>query len=1168
MAIASQSAPAVVKHTSPMPSQTISLDGNDWLISADPNNAGRDGRWWTAPQPDAKHIRVPGSMQETLVGYHGVAWYWKDIKVPAYSNIPCRYMLRFWMVDYLADVWVNGKHVGHHEGGEDTFVLDVTDAVKPNGTNRVAVRVLNPTTQVIDGIEIGETPHRNKWAPISPGSDFNYGGLTDSVELLVTPVVRVSDLFVRPNPKTGEILIQTHLWNAGKTAVSGKVQFTVSPAASGSALGVTEVSKKVSPGDTVIEAKLKVLNPHLWNLNDPFLYRVSAKASFDSAKMFDEESTRCGFRDFRFENGFFRLNGRRVFLKSSHSGSDSPVGLRVPLNPDTLRKDILNCKVMGFNMIRFIAGVPRRFQLDLADEVGLMVYDECFADWGMGWNLSDSAKMGSKKMLDRYDADTKGMIRRDRNHPSVVIWGLLNENFGDAIFCHAVTCLPMVRSLDDSRVVLLNSGRFDNKTGTSLPDGMEVWCTETYLEPNILHNAANGPISFADSHWQAGQLSLHPGTGGEYAVLKWTSPKDGEYKLSAEFDGLAAKPTTSDVHVIVGAKSIFDDFINVNGKGNHTEFGQTLKLAKGATVDVAVGIGNKDPYSDTTGVKLVIKSDDGKVYDAVADFSFKKNPNGVWSYGVLPGDAKPDVSKFRVYAQRRFAGMTDAIGGVCNPGSEKWIDVLADKHPYQGVPHTMQIINNLRTINDRNLPMFISEYGVGSAVDLSLLARHYEELGRTDVEDARTYRDYLDRFMVDWQRWHLEDTFASPEEYFRQCLANMASQRMLGCNAIRSNPDVIGYSLTGTHDQGFSGEGLTTTFRDLKPGVVDAMFDGFYSLRWCLFAEPLNVYRNRTVHLEAVLSNEDVLKPGKYTARVQLIGPDYKRVVDKRVPVVIPEYTQGHEPSFALPVLSEDAVVDGIGGKYQFVVSLDSGGAASGGRMDLYVADPADMPKVKTDVVVWGDDPDLVDWLHVRGINAKSFGERSKSARNVILVSRTAPGGAEAWSELASEIARGSCAIFLCPEIFNTSDGEPGWLPMVKKGKLAQMEAWLYHKDEWAKAHPIFDGLPTGLMDYAFYRDIIRDKAWADQDVPAEVVAGAFNTARGYSAGLLVSVNNLCAGKFILNTLWLRENLDKVPWADKLVLNMLNYAARDMDKPVEALPADFDKTLASFGYMK
>ena len=146
-------------------------------------------------------------------------------------------------------------------------------------------------------------------------------------------------------------------------------------------------------------------------------------------------------------------------------------------------------------------------------------------------------------------------------------------------------------------------------------------------------------------------------------------------------------------------------------------------------------------------------------------------------------------------------------------------------------------------------PLFLSEYGIGSAVDLWRVTRHFERLGKTEVEDARFYRDKLDRYLADWKRWKLDELYPRPEDFFAESLRKMAGQRTLGLNAIRSNPNIVGYSLTGMNDHVSCGEGLTTTFRELKPGTVDAIFEGFAPLRLCLFAEPVNVYRGTRVRL-------------------------------------------------------------------------------------------------------------------------------------------------------------------------------------------------------------------------------------------------------------------------------------------------------------------------------
>ena len=448
--------PATSAADKPLTTDVISLDGDDWLLATDAKNVGLEQHWYRGPKPEAKPTRVPWIIQEAFPGYHGLAWYWHTFAAPANAHAGGRYLLRFWAVDYMAEVWLNGKPVGGHEGGEGVFVLDVTDAIKPNGQNLLAVRVLNPTNEPIDGIALAHVPRGGKVVPFRPGRLYNVGGIVDSVELLVAPAARVEDLHVRPDPKTGKIRINVNLRNASAKEIDARLELTVAPARSGETLQAIHVIRRLPPGDTPTETVLQVDNPRLWELNDPYLYRVSARLRSAGSASFDEQSTRCGFRDFRFENGFFRLNGRRIFLKSSHTATHYPIGLHWPHDPDLARRELLAVKAMGFNTIRFFCAVPARYQLELCDEMGFMIYEESFA----GWLLEPSPKMA-----ERFDREVSEMILRDRNHPSVVMWGLLNENRGGPVFRHAVKMLPLVRSLDDTRIVMLNSGRFDGLTG-------------------------------------------------------------------------------------------------------------------------------------------------------------------------------------------------------------------------------------------------------------------------------------------------------------------------------------------------------------------------------------------------------------------------------------------------------------------------------------------------------------------------------------------------------------------------------------------------------------------------------------------------------------------------------------------------------------------------------
>ena len=1152
-AAAAQPGPAT-PGASAVASRVIPLDGDDWLLVPDPKNVGRQQEWFRAPRPEAKRTKVPWIIQDAFPGYHGVAWYWRPFTPPANPHPQGRYLLRFWAVDYKADAWLGGKPVGGHEGGESPFTLDVTEAVKPGVPNLLAVRVLNPTHEPIDGIVLNETPHRNKALPYRSGSAWDQGGIIDSVELLVVPAVRVEDLFVRPDWKTGAIRVEANLRNAGPQPVQASVEFSVAPAASGTTLGVARVDRELPTGDTLVQTELRVDSPRLWELNDPFLYRVTARASAEGSGSLDERSVRCGFRDFRFQDGYFRLNGRRIYLRGSHTGNCCPVGLELPHDPDLLRRDLLNVKAMRFNMIRFIAGVAKRYQLDLCDEIGLLVYEESYAAWLLG---------NSPKMPDRYDESVLGMVRRDRNHPSVAMWGLLNETPEGPVFRHAAGFLPKLRRLDDSRMVMLNSGRWDEHGGGSIA-GIEAWQDTDRVDPCVTRNGTTHVVRGLGITWAPGQLALHPGRGGEYGVVRWTAPEAADVDFAAVFAGIAEKATT-DVHVLHNGKSLLDAPINVRDGGNTAKFAKRLSVRKGDTIDCAVGYGNGDYGADTTALAVTVKAA-GKTHDAAGDFSGKQNPSGPWSYGRFDAGKAPDAATFRLFPK---GVKCETLGSLSNPGSDAWEDVLSDRHPYQRVPHTADVIHALRTLDGNGRPVFLSEYGVGSAVDLLRVVRLYEQIGKTEVEDAQFYRVRRDRFLADWRAWRMDEAFDRPEDFFAQSLRKMAGQRLLGINAIRANPNVVGYSLTGTVDQGMTAEGLTTTFRELKPGTVDALFDALAPLRFCLFVEPQNVYRKSPVRLEAVLANEDALAPGKYPLRLEVVGPDVTRVFERTISVTIPETKGKAEPPMVLPVFAEDVVIDGPPGEYRFLATFQRGGAAAGQQTAFFVADPAGMPPVEAEIVLWGEDAELAKWLADHGIATRPFSPDARQKREVILVSAApaAPGGAATFRKLAERIAQGSTAVFLCPEVFRRGDDPVGWLPLEHKGSLAAIRSWVYLKDEWAKRHPVFDGLPAGgLMDLTFYRELIPDLVWAGQDPPAEAVAGGINAAQDYSSGLLVAVHKLGEGRILLNTLRVRQNLGRHPAAERLLRNMLRWAAQDTDKPPADLPADLGRRLDAMGY--
>jgi len=451
----------------------------DWRIAVDPGNRGRDERWFEALRPDSKAAPVPGLIQDVFPNYHGVAWYWlrftPDLTglgdLSGVATAAERVLLRFGAVDYLGEVWLNGQYAGEYEGGETPFELDVTETIRPDGDNLLAVRVLNPSDTPIDGYVLKEVPHSNRTNSTRAGSSTNMGGITYPVELRCVPGIYICDLFARPDPHTGRIAVSVTLRNSLAASAAGKVSLSVAACHAGDVLTSTEFMVELSPGISNHELSVQVPQPRLWELEDPYLYRVAATISAvedpRQGKSLDahQQAVRCGFRELRVIGGYFSLNGRRIFLKCAHTGRGS-------------RNDMLNAKAGGFNMVRFIAGVADPAQLDLCDEIGLMVYEECLASW----LLADSPKMG-----ERYDRNTASMIRRDRNHPCITIWGLLNETENGPVFRRAVTFLPKLRELDPTRLVLLSSGRWDGEPsiGSVSNPGSAEWEPEWGVEgPN------------------------------------------------------------------------------------------------------------------------------------------------------------------------------------------------------------------------------------------------------------------------------------------------------------------------------------------------------------------------------------------------------------------------------------------------------------------------------------------------------------------------------------------------------------------------------------------------------------------------------------------------------------------------------------------------------------
>ena len=455
-----------------------SMNLNDeWFIAKDSENVGKSEEWEKSVREDAVPAYVPSIIQQFFPEYHGTAYYWCKFSANVELGKNERALLQFGGADYFAEVWLNSVYLGSYEGGETPFSFDATECIKQGEENLLCVRIINPCDKYIDGFNLSNTPHRNKVIRKSAGANLNHGGLWYGVSLAIVPKVYVKDKFLAGNIKTGEINFTV----TASSSVNSVAVATLTVAVYENNDFGNKITEKAFALDTTNKREFKgaisVPGFKLWSTDEPNLYRVEINLTTEYGT--HTSFVKFGFREFTVKGGFFYLNGKKTFVKSAHSGNAFPIGEMLPVRPEHTTKDFIYAKASGFNMLRAIAGMFRPEQLDVADEIGLMIYEECFASWCMGhsqledWQNEEEfqANVNGKhadlpvddeeKMLERWRASTEKMILRDRNHPSIVIWGLLNETRNNSVFRCAKDYLPRARELDPTRLIILNSGRFD-----------------------------------------------------------------------------------------------------------------------------------------------------------------------------------------------------------------------------------------------------------------------------------------------------------------------------------------------------------------------------------------------------------------------------------------------------------------------------------------------------------------------------------------------------------------------------------------------------------------------------------------------------------------------------------------------------------------------------------
>jgi hypothetical protein len=447
-----------------------SLDG-EWEFYPDPT---RRLTLQTLRHEDARAIRVPGPWQaqfDDLRDYSGVAWYRRSFQLAenaeaaekaegvdvahsalsASSAPTAHYFVHFGAVDYSTTVWLNGQEVGEHEGGYLPFELDISRALRDAGPNELVVRVIDPGNDAdfLPEFAFAEIPHgKQSWyGPI--------GGIWQSVYVERRPALHLARLRITPDVPGEQAHVRVLLNQATERPLGLWLNVT-------DPKGQTRRHRFLLPaGVESEELTVPIPEPMLWDTTTPNLYQLQGvllDGSDDRAQPLDTLSSQFGMRTIATSaSGHLLLNGQVLYLRGALDQDYYPDLIYTPFSEAELDDQFAKAKHMGLNLLRTHIKITDPRYYEAADRAGILIWTE-LPNWQ---DLTEAAKRRARDTL-------FGMVERDWNHPSIIIWTIVNENWGVDLAVNAghrawlADMYNQLKELDPHRLVVGNSPCFTN----------------------------------------------------------------------------------------------------------------------------------------------------------------------------------------------------------------------------------------------------------------------------------------------------------------------------------------------------------------------------------------------------------------------------------------------------------------------------------------------------------------------------------------------------------------------------------------------------------------------------------------------------------------------------------------------------------------------------------
>lgn len=421
--------------------------------SAEESALSLDGVWRVQPEGgQERDLAVPGfwDRAEGMRDVHR-ATYRRAFDVPQ-DFAGRRVLLRFDAAGDAAEVWVNGWHAGQHVGPALPFEVDVTDLVEvPSTGNRLEVVVRDDTHFGVPREGEGFRAYKH-WIPRGMGRD-NRKGLYQSVTLRARPPVHVASVHVRTPVRKRELTVTWEIFNSRRETVKARLGGEVRPASGGGAVLTLPEAPVELPGyvTTSVTITAPFRDVTLWQPDHPALYTLHTTLAAAEGQPLHRLQTRFGFREVWFEGIHFYLNGIRCNLRGespAYAEKADLLSTREAAEETVRRYQKANC-----NYLRFHAMPAPPHVLDVCDELGMLVVDESaiYASWQMLMPEHPGWMEACREHLTRW-------VRRDRNHPSVVLWSAENEGLNVGVLSPAMLAefRKVIDAADGSRPVIFD----------------------------------------------------------------------------------------------------------------------------------------------------------------------------------------------------------------------------------------------------------------------------------------------------------------------------------------------------------------------------------------------------------------------------------------------------------------------------------------------------------------------------------------------------------------------------------------------------------------------------------------------------------------------------------------------------------------------------------------